>query len=133
MVSRRLFVLGGALCTAAVVVAHGAAQPSTTAPPAIIPIKVTMTDSAFHVTPKSAPRAAFGRFILTNRGTKPHAFTLGSAKAGLGIQTGFTKVLKPDEQAILVLFLDYRGTISYHASLPADKGKPRMKGFFKIF
>lgn len=129
----RLLVLGAMLCAAAVVVAQGAARPQTTAPPAIIPIKVTMTDSAFHVSPKSAPRAAFGRFILTNRGTKPHAFTLGSTKRGIGIQTGFTKMLKPDEQAILVLFLDYRGSIAYHGSLPADRNKTRMKGLFRIF
>jgi len=114
-------------------VAQGAAKPQTTAPPAIIPIKITMTDTAFNVSPKSAPRAAFGRFILTNRGKKPHAFTLGSTKRGIGIQTGFTKVLKPDEQAILVLFLDYRGTIAYRGSLPADRDKARMKGLFRIF
>ena len=131
--SSRLLVLGGALSVAAVVVAQGAAKSQTTAPPAIIPIKITMTDTTFIVTPKSAPRAAFGRFILTNRGKKAHAFTLGSAKRGIGIQTGFTKLLKPDQQAILVLFLDYRGTIAYRGSLPADRNKTRMKGFFRIF
>ena len=131
--SSRLLVLGGALSVAAVVVAQGAAKSQTTAPPAIIPIKITMTDTAFSVTPKSAPRAAFGRFILTNRGKKAHAFTLGSEKRGIGIQTGFTKMLKPDQQAILVLFLDYRGRIAYRGSLPADRNKTRMKGFIRIF
>jgi hypothetical protein len=126
-------VLAGACTAAAVAVAQGAAQTATTAPPVVVPVKITMTDTAFHMSPKSAVRGAVARFILVNRGTKPHTFVLGNTKAGTGRQTGFTKTLKPSEQSILVLFLDFRGLIPYRGGLPADRSKPGMKGVFKIF
>ena len=73
-----------------------------------------------------------GRFILVNTGKKPHTFVLGHERRGTGTQTGFTKSLKPHQQSILILFLDFRGSLPYRATLPADRSKPAMQGTFRI-
>lgn len=85
------------------------------------------------MSPKRAQRGSMARFILLNLGTKPHTFKLGHERRGTGTQTGFTKALKPSQQHILIYFLDYRGKLPYFASLPADRSKPGMQGFFTIF
>jgi hypothetical protein len=112
--------------------AQSAEQPQTTAPPPVSNIKVIITDSGITVKPKLAQRGSMGRFILVNTGKKPHTFVLGHERRGTGVQTGFKKALKPSQQSVLILFLDFRGLIPYHAPLPADQSKPRMKGFFRI-
>ena len=84
------------------------------------------------MSPKLAQRGSMGRFILVNPGKKPHTFVLGHERRGTGVQTGFKKSLKPSQQSVLILFLDFRGAIPYHSPLPADKTKPRMKGIFRI-
>jgi hypothetical protein len=106
---------------------------ATTAPTPVVNIKITMTDSVIRVTPKRAQRGTVARFILTNVGRKPHRFTFGHQRHGTGTQTGFTKSLTPNQQSILLLFLDYRGAIPYQGSLPADRAKPGMRGIFTIF
>lgn len=85
------------------------------------------------MSPKRAQRGSLAQFILVNRGTKPHTFKLGHKRRGTGSQTGFTKALKPNEQSVLIVFLDYRGKLPYVGSLPADRSKPGMKGTFTIF
>jgi hypothetical protein len=115
-----------------VAAAHGSVRPTTTAPPPLVDIKVTMTDRAIRMSPKYAHRGDFGRFILVNVGKKPHAFTFGGTKRGMGVQTGFRATLKPREQKIFLLFLDYRGRITYYASLAADRKLSAMKGVFTI-
>ena len=112
--------------------AQSALQPQTTAPPPVSNIKVTITDTGVTISPKLAQRGSMGRFILINRGKKPHTFVLGHERRGTGVQTGFKKALKPSEQSVLILFLDFRGAIPYHSPLPADKTKPRMQGIFRI-
>lgn len=112
--------------------AQGLTRPSTTAPPEVITIKITMTDTSFRVSPKSAPRGDIGRFILVNRGKKAHAFALGHLKHGTGSQTGFTRTMRPGQQAVLILFLDYRGLLPYRGTLPHDRNLAAMKGTFKI-
>ncbi len=84
------------------------------------------------MSPKLAQRGSMGRFILVNTGKKPHTFVLGHERRGTGVQTGFKKALKPSQQSVLILFLDFRGAIPYHSPLPADKSKPRMQGIFRI-
>lgn len=112
--------------------AQSLSRPSTTAPPEVISVKITMTDTAFHVTPKSAPRGDIGRFILVNRGKKSHTFALGHLQHGTGTQTGFTRTMKPGQQAVLILFLDYRGLLPYRGTLPHDRALAAMKGTFRI-
>ena len=112
--------------------AQGIAKPLTTAPPEVINVRITMTDTAYTVGPKSAPRGAIGRFILVNRGKKPHTFALGHTRHGTGSQTGFTRTLKPAQQVVLILFLDFRGLIPYRATEPADRNKAAMQGTFRI-
>lgn len=128
----RLFALAAVSAVALVPAAQSALQPQTTAPPPVSNIKVTITDTGVTISPKLAQRGSMGRFILVNRGKKPHTFVLGHERRGTGVQTGFKKALKPSEQSVLILFLDFRGAIPYHSPLPADKTKPRMQGIFRI-
>jgi hypothetical protein len=126
--------LAAALIQAALIpAAQGSARPQTTAPPQVVTIKITITDRAISMSPKSAPRGDVGRFILVNAGKKRHVFALGHQRRQTGSQTGFVKALKPGEQSILILYLDYRGKLPYLSTLPADRSKPAMKGIFKIF
>jgi hypothetical protein len=127
-----LFALASVAIGAAVVVAQGSAMSRTTAPPVVIPIKVTISDTAISMSPKVGERGAVARFILVNHGTKPHTFRFGHTKYGTGTQSGFVRTLKPHEQSILVLFLDYRGAIPWAGTMPTDRGNPRMKGTFRI-
>ena len=96
-------------------------------------IKVMITDSRISMIPKRAQRGVMARFILLNRGQKAHTFKLGHERRGTATQTGFTKALKPSEQSILIYYLDFRGRLPYLGSLPADRSKPGMQGFFTIF
>jgi hypothetical protein len=118
-----------ALCALSALALLGVAQraQSTTAPPPVVDVRVTITDSAIRMSPKGAFRGDFARFILVNAGKKPHTFTFGGAKRGAGVQTGFTQPLKPRQQKILLLFLDYRGRITYY-----DRAKPSVRGVFTI-
>jgi hypothetical protein len=131
-VKSRLFALAAVSAVALVPAAQSARQPQTTAPPPVSNIKVVITDSGITVTPKRAQRGSMGRFILVNTGKKPHTFVLGHERRGTGVQTGFKKALKPSQQSVLILFLDFRGAIPYHSPLPADRSKPRMQGIFRI-
>ena len=133
----RLFAIGAAfalalIAAAAASEASSAVQPRTTAPPEVVTIKIMITDTAIRMSPKAAPRGDIARFILVNSGKKPHTFALGHQHRQTGSQTGFTRSLKPGAQHILILFLDYRGTLPYLGTLPADRTKPAMKGTFKI-
>ena len=55
-----------------------------------------------------------------------HTFTLGTTKRGIGIQTGFSRVVKPGESKLLLLFLNYRGVLPYYSAIPADRAKAAM-------
>jgi hypothetical protein len=137
-VKSRLFALTTVLAGALVPTAHGtirtqpSAHPLTTEPTPIREIRVTITDTRITVRPGAAPRGSYARFTVHNVGTRPHSFTLGKAKPGTGLQTGFSRTLKPKTHKILLLFLDYRGQLPYYSSLPADRSKPGMKGIFTI-
>jgi hypothetical protein len=131
-VKRRLSAIAAITAAAFVPASQSPARPQTTAPPEIVTVKITMTDAAFSVSPKSAPRGDMGRFILVNRGTRKHTFALGHQNRQSGSQTGFTHTLGPGQQHVLLLFLDYRGLLPYRGTLPADQ-KPSMRGTFKIF
>jgi hypothetical protein len=116
---------------ALVPIAHGT-RPATTAPPPLIDVHVRLTDARIALDRKRAPRGSYVRFILANIGSKRHGFTLGTATRGAGVQTGFSRTLKPNEQTILILYLDYRGRLPYYSRLPEDRSKPGMKGTFTI-
>jgi len=129
-----LLGVGTALAAGLVPAAQsGAARPLTTAPPPVVTIKVMITDSRISMSPKRAQRGVMGRFILINRGTKPHTFKLGHERRGTGVQTGFTSPLTPGQQSIHIYFMDYRGKLPYLSPLPADRSKPGMQGVFTIF
>lgn len=130
---RHLLAIGAVSALAFVPVAAAPAAPLTTNPQQVITVKVTITDTGIRMIPKSAPRGVLARFILTNHGIKPHSFSLGHLHRQTGYQTGFVASLKPAEQAIKILFLDYRGLLPYLGTLPADRARPAMKGTFKVF
>jgi hypothetical protein len=129
-----LFALAAALAVAIAPAAQSSIlRPATTAPPPVVTVKVMITDSKIAMIPRRAQRGTMARFILINRGAKPHTFKLGHERRGTATQTGFTKALKPSEQSILIYFLDFRGKLPYVAPLPADRSKPGMRGIFTIF
>lgn len=104
------------------------ASSRTTAPPPGVIVNVTITDSRIELSRTSAPRGAVARFVLVNRGSKLHSFLIGAT----GVQGGSRRVLEPGQKSVLLLFLDYRGKVSYGSSLPSDRAKPRMHGYFTI-
>lgn len=129
---RWVLVIAAAVAAGAVLVSTGRARPETTAPSVFVNVRVTITNSRIVLSRHNAPRGTYARFIIRNLGTRTHAFTLGTARRGTGRQSGFTRTLRPGTRKILLLFLDYRGTIPYSASLPADRAKPGMRGTFTI-
>jgi hypothetical protein len=135
----RLWVFGVAVLAAALVVPAAlgttrvAAGPNTTIPEVFVPVRVTVTDARISLNRKSAHRGDEVRFTIRNAGTKVHSFTLGTgAKAGTGRQVGFSATLKPREEKVFLLFLDYRGDLPYRSIVKADLKKPGMRGIFKI-
>jgi hypothetical protein len=95
-------------------------------------VRVTITDTRISLDRRSASRGDEVRFVIRNIGTKAHNFTLGSTKRGTGVQTGFSTTLRPKEQKITLLYLDYRGPITYRSTVKSDLKKPGMSGVFKI-
>jgi len=134
----RWWAFGVAVLAAALVVpgalgtTRGAARPNTTIPDVFLPVHVTMTDSRISLDRKSGHRGDEVRFTIRNAGTKTHNFTLGTAKRGTGYQVGFSTTLKPKQEKVFLLFLDYRGTLPYKSIVKADLKKPGMRGVFKI-
>lgn len=120
------------LAALAVVPVVRATAPQTTAPNVYVDVHVTLTDSRIILSRHSAPRGTDARFIVRNVGKRPHSFTLGSVARGLGTQTGFDKVFRPNERQTVMLFLDYRGKLPYYSKLKADRKKPGMKGVFVV-
>src|SRR5436305_15315062 len=128
-----LTVVAGAAIVAGALTVHADARPDTTIPEVFVPVRVTVTDARISLDRKSAHRGDEVRFTIRNAGTKPHSFTLGTgAKAGTGKQVGFTTKLKPREEKVFLLFLDYRGSLPYRSIVKADLKKPGMRGIFKI-
>ena len=133
--SRRFVALslGSAVAAGTVALgAYAASGPQTTAPPPVVDIRVRVTDRAIVVSPKSAYRGSYARFTLVNTGREKHTILFGKTQKSSGVQTGFNAALKPEQQKILLLFLDYRGGVPYYGTLPADRKKPGMKGTFTI-
>jgi hypothetical protein len=129
MRTRRLIAI--ASLASLVVAAPVFARPGTTNAPAIMIIKVTITDKAITVRPNAAPRGTSATFILTNRGTKTQKWLLGHTTRGVGKTSGFASVLAPDQQKNVVMYLDYRGLLPYSASAVGGT-KAVLKGSFKI-
>jgi hypothetical protein len=132
-VRTRLAVLGAASVVALVPAAQSLARPDTTAPPPVVDVRITMTDSRFGVSPSKARRGSLARFILVNLGKKPHTFKLGTARQGTGAQTGFITAVPPGAQRVHIIFLDYRGKLPYAPALGPDKSKSGMHGDFTIY
>ena len=125
--------LGSAVVAGTVALgAYAGTGPQTTAPPPVVDIRVKVTDEAIVMSPKSAYRGVYARFTLVNSGRQAHTILFGKAQKHSGVQTGFNATLKPEQQKILLLFLDYRGGVPYYGTLPADRKKPGMKGTFTI-
>jgi hypothetical protein len=135
----RSFPLAAALAVAFVPAArgtvgtHGPASPRTTGPTEIVTVDVKITDARIVLSPSSTPRGSYARFVVRNVGTKIHNFTLGRQTARVsGLQKGFTQTVKPRQQKILLIYLDYRGKLPYYSIIKADLNKPGMKGIFTI-
>jgi hypothetical protein len=118
--------------------AHGAVRasssgrPLTTVPNVFLTVHVTITDSRIRLDRRSARRGDEVRFVIRNAGTKAHNFTLGGKATVRRVQTGFVSTLKPRQEKLVLLFMDYRGPLPYRSTLQHDLGKPGMKGIFTI-
>ena len=126
----RLIGLGAVL--GVLLVPTASARPQTTAPNIFVNIHVTLTDTKVILSPKTAPRGSDARFIVKNTGTKPHSFTLGANQATPTLQSGFTRVVSPKKQEILLLYLNARGALSYYGGSSPSKASPAMKGIFTV-
>jgi hypothetical protein len=116
-------LLGAAAVVAGVIATSAAAQPQTTAPNVFVKIHVTLTDTKVILSPKHAPRGTDAQFLVRNIGTKPHTFTFGTLKRGLGVQTGFSRLVKPGQHQVLLLYLNYRGVLPYYSDHGRVQGK----------
>jgi hypothetical protein len=121
--------LAGATAMALIGATPGMTHPQTTNAPAILTIKVTISDSSITLKPSSAARGTNCIFVLTNRGTKAQRWVLGTPKRGQGKQIGFATNLTPDQQKTIVMYLDYRGLLPYSSS---TAGGRVLKGTFRI-
>jgi hypothetical protein len=138
-VKTRIALLAALSSVALVPAAHGAVRgtssgrPLTTVPDVFLTIHVTITDARIKLDRRSARRGDEVRFVIRNAGTKPHTFVLGNkVTRGAGAQTGFTSSLKPKQEKLVLLFMDYRGPLPYRSTLAHDLGKPGMRGVFTI-
>lgn len=111
---RRALHLAGACAVSLVIAGPAVGRPSTTNEPAIITVKVTITDAKIAMSPSHAARGSTVTFILTNRGKKTHTFVIGDVKRGPGRGEGFKQTLHPDQQFTKVMYLDYRGAMKFY-------------------
>ena len=129
----RIFALAALSTLALVPAAHGTVRsPKTTTPDVFVNIQVKITDTRITLDRHSANRGDEGRFIIRNLGKKPHTFTLGSTRRTGVAQSGFSRLLRPGQQQILILFLDYRGPLQYRSTLPHDRELAGMRGVFHV-
>jgi hypothetical protein len=126
MRTRTLLVAASALSLA--VAAPALSRPQTTNPGAFETVKVVITDSSISVKPKFSGRGVTGIFVITNRGKKAHKWVIGDTTRGPGKNIGFARMLKPEQQQTIVLFLNYRGVLPYY-SPDIQNGK---RGIFTI-
>lgn len=111
-----------------VTVAPSFGRSLTTNAPALLSVKVTITDHSIVLHPNHAARGSTVTFILTNRGRKTHTFVIGDVKRGPGHTQGFGRTLKPNEQLSIVMYLDVRGVMTYYTrsgSTPVATGSFR--------
>jgi hypothetical protein len=121
-----------AMLPALLLVAGAHARPLTTTPSATLDVHVTITNTRIVLDPHNAARGVEARFVIKNRGTKAHNFTLNGKTTPTGVRQAFSRTLKPQQRVIVPIFLDRRARIPYFDSLRADRSKPGMKGFFVI-
>ena len=112
-----------------VTAAPGLAQPQTTNAPAIVSIRVTVTDNAIIMKPMSAARGTTAIFLFSNHTTKPHTVVIGDTERGPGKTIGFAAKLPANGQHRIVMFLDYRGPLRYFS---VNTTKSSFKGIFRI-
>jgi hypothetical protein len=137
-VKSRVFLLAGLLTIALVPAAQG--RVGTTEPTEEIPVTVKLSDRGISVTPNVGTRGAVALFTVSNVGKKPHSFAVGEGQGGIAMQANVafkkglaTPVIKPGgKRQVLLIFLDYRGQLPYHSTVPADAKNPRFRGVFTI-
>jgi hypothetical protein len=109
------------------------ARPHTTGPALVYTIKVTISDTRIELSRHDLPRTYSARFSIRNVGTRTHSFTLGVAPRGTRRGVIVNRVLEPKTSAVAFLIdAEFRGVLTYYSSVPADSGKPGLKGTFTI-
>lgn len=113
-------VCGVTVCTSLAVASPALARVRTTNAPAILTVKVTLTDRSISMTPNHAARGSTVTFILTNKGKKRHTLVFGATKRRVGTQ-GFARTLAPNGQSRVVMYLNFRGVLKYQVGVPKSK------------
>ena len=115
-----LAVLFGASALLLVIAAPGLARLQTTNTPAMVMVKVTLSEKTITLNPKQVPRGSTAIFLITNRTSTLRTMTIGDTERGQGKKIGFAVKLQPNREARVAMFLDYRGTL--RVSTPRASG-----------
>jgi hypothetical protein len=108
-------------------------MPQTTTPDTIDEVDVTITDSKIILSDKTAERGDQVDFHVTNNGKRAHNFVLvGTGPVALSNLGLGTNLLRPHGTAVLQVFMDFRGPMTYKSTVRVDLTKPGMKGTFAI-
>ena len=131
---RKLGAFAAVLAVTVVPAAQGMARaPQTTEPGEIVEVTVTITDSKITLSDYAAERGDQIDFHVANNGRRAHNFVLRGigpvALSNLGLGTN---LIRPKGKAVLQVFLDFRGEMTYKSTVRADQSKPGMKGTFRI-
>ncbi len=129
IIGSRTLIAAAACLLTLVLAAPGLARRETTNAPAIVTIRVTVTDDGVTMKPRRALRGSTAIFLLANHATRPHEFVIGDIERGVGKKIGFTVKLGPNGQERIVMFLDYRGLLPYGT---VGKKTAAHKGVFRI-
>ncbi len=105
----------------AIATAFSGGASATTVPAAIIPVKVTITDSGLVFSKVRARRGWGVHFTITNRSKKPAQVDIG----GL-----VTPVLAPGTKGRVSASLDERGQYPYTV---VGSSNAKQKGFFTVY
>jgi mono/diheme cytochrome c family protein len=110
-----------AFALAAVVVTVGVAATSGTSSTKLTTINVTARDTGFTLSKKTAPVGQV-RYVVTNRGSKPHGFQISGKK---------TATLAKGKTARLTVTFKKAGKFAYSSTVKADTARG-FKGTFTL-
>jgi hypothetical protein len=125
MIARRAVPALLALVAVLALATTGFAQPATTEPGVLYPVKVTITDTSIKVAHARYPRGAIIQYHIRNLGKKRHAFIVGA--------TARSRTIEPGGKALLLVGFDTRGRFKFGSPLKADRKVAKMRGVIVVY